>query len=212
MNDTVSIVTVTLNARERLRRTLESVANQTYTPIEHIVIDGCSTDGTLDLIKEQYGAVDQLISENDAGPYDAMNKGLDLAKGEYVWFLNAGDTIASNNTLDDVMKDAGNVDIIYGNAERVDKNGFSRPWHKRTPKTCDISAKRFASGMVICHQAFLVRRTLAPPYNVRWSVSADIDWVIRCLNRTTSVRNADSMVCKFLDGGISSTHRLRGLH
>ena len=199
-----------MNSYEDLRHTIASVRSQTYAPIEHIVIDGCSVDGTLDLLNQQHGAVDQWLSEDDAGPYDAMNKGLDLAKGEYIWFLNAGDTIAADDTLDQVMADAKDADIVYGNAERVDVNGFCRPWHKKTPKTCDISAQSFAAGMVVCHQALLVRRTIAPHYNTRWTVSADIDWAIRCLNRTTSVHNVNNLICKFLDGGISSKHRLRG--
>jgi glycosyltransferase involved in cell wall biosynthesis len=211
MKRTVSIVTVTLNACEDLRQTLASVHSQTYSPIEHVVIDGCSVDGTLDLIKKQDGAVDKWLSENDTGPYDAMNKGLDMASGEYVWFLNAGDTIAADDTLEQVMADAEDADIVYGNAERVDENGYCRPWHKSTPKTSDVSAKSFATGMVICHQALLVRRTMAPHFNVRWTVCADIDWAIRCLNRTTSVRNVDSLICKFLDGGISSKYRMKGL-
>jgi glycosyltransferase involved in cell wall biosynthesis len=210
MKPTVSIITATLNARAALEQTLQSVDVQTYAPVEHIVVDGNSKDGTLDLLKERDDAVDRWISEEDSGPYDAMNKGLGLASGEYVWFLNAGDTIAAHDALERIMEEASGADFIYGYAERIDARGRPRPWHKFTPKAVEVSPRSFIKGMVICHQAMLVRRAIAPRYDTRWSVSADIDWAIRCLHRTARVCNAETLVCRFLDGGISTTRRLKG--
>ena len=133
MSPLFSIITVTYNAEKVLERTLRSVAEQSYARIEYIVIDGASTDGTMEIVtsykSQSPGLVRfEVISEPDKGLYDAMNKGLRVATGDYVWFLNAGDTLQSPETvarLAEVAERNGMPDILYGETDVVDEEAES---------------------------------------------------------------------------------------
>ena len=176
----VSIITVTYNAEATIERTMESVAQQSYPNIEHIVMDGASKDKTVEIAKK-YHAV--IVSEPDKGLYDAMNKALRLATGDFLCFLNAGDKLHSKDTIAHIASAAQNnsdIAVIYGDTAIVDNEGkFLRPRRLTPPE--HLTWKSFKSGMLVCHQAFYVNRHIALPYDLSYRFSADFDWCIRCM-------------------------------
>jgi glycosyltransferase involved in cell wall biosynthesis len=208
----ISIITVSYNAEIFLERTIKSVIAQTYKNIEYIIVDGASTDGTVSLIKQYEIYISNWISEKDKGHYDAMNKGLKMATGDYVWFMNAGDRIYDENTLENIISKSDNEDFIYGDTVRVKENGQQRGYHKQKPKDTNLSYRSFINGMVICHQSMMVKRSKAPEYDIaHWRVSNDIEWAIRVLKNCHTYNDTDIIWCRYLDGGISDRHRLQGL-
>lgn len=219
----ISIVTITYNAEAVLQRTLDSVSSQTYRDIEHLIIDGASKDGTMDLVS-RYKVRDlpyevRAVSEPDKGIYDAMNKGLRLATGEYIVFLNAGDTLHDEKTLDMVascLQPAANSQqpaVIYGDTNMVDDEGhFLRKRHLSVPD--NLTWRSFKQGMLVCHQAFYARLDIARdiPYDLQYRHSADVDWCIRVMKeagrRHLPLVRVQGVVADFLDGGDSSkNHR-----
>ena len=219
----ISIVTITYNAEAVLQRTLDSVSRQTYRDIEHLIIDGASKDGTMDLVS-RYKVRDlpyevRVVSEPDKGIYDAMNKGLRLATGEYIVFLNAGDTLHDEKTLDMVassLQPAANSQqpaVIYGDTNIVDDEGhFLRKRHLSVPD--NLTWRSFKQGMLVCHQAFYARLDIARdiPYDLQYRHSADVDWCIRVMKeaerRHLPLVRVQGVVADFLDGGDSSkNHR-----
>lgn len=206
----VTIITVTYNAAQTLERTITSVERQDYKAIEYIIVDGGSTDGTMQIVGRHDRAVNRCISEPDDGIYFAMNKGLAAATGEYVWFLNAGDELAGPGTLTSVMQAAAGADIVYGDTVITDMDGNVVGGRRlATPET--LTPDSFRDGMLVCHQAFVARRTLCPPYDTSFRYSADYDWCLRVLTRARSVVNAREVVVRFLDGGFTKSHIVAGL-
>ncbi len=180
----ISVITVTYNAEATISRTMESVARQTYPSIEHVVIDGASKDRTVAIAREYPAAV--IVSEPDGGLYDAMNKGVKLATGDFVCFLNAGDKLHDEDTIARVAQailavgDAAAVGVVYGDTHIVDDDGrFLRPRHLTPPDV--LTWRSFRSGMLVCHQSFYINRSIALPYDLSYRFSADFDWCIRCM-------------------------------
>ena len=220
-----SIITCTYNAESVLQRTLDSVLEQTYSHVEHIIVDGASTDATLDRVeayKQKSDAEDwchevRVKSEPDRGLYDAMNKGIQRATGQYVLFLNAGDTFPSADTLELVAESVGEGEeppaVLYGDTDVVDDEGrFLR--HRRLSPPRRLTWRSFMKGMLVCHQAFYARTDLAKatPYDLHYRFSADVDWCIRIMRlarrRRLPMRNVGAVVVNFLDGGMTTTdHR-----
>lgn len=185
----ITLVTVTYNAAATIERTLQSVASQTYQEYEHLIIDGASKDDTV-AIAQQYcdrdpqGGRIHIVSEPDRGLYDAMNKGLRLAKGDFICFLNAGDKLHSPCTLYNIAETARKshspVGVIYGHTDIVDAEGaFLRARRLCPPEV--LTWKGFRSGMLVCHQSFYVNKAIAQTYDLQYRFSADFDWCIRCL-------------------------------
>ncbi|NJL14893.1 MAG: glycosyltransferase [Microscillaceae bacterium] len=208
----VSIITVTFNAGRLLEATIQSVLQQTYPAIEYIVVDGKSSDGTLAIIQQYASQIRKWVSEPDKGIYDAMNKGLALARGEYVWFMNAGDTLFAPETLAKAMAQNPNADILYGEALYTDADGTplglrSEVMPHQLPE--NLRWQDFAYGMVVCHQAILVRKAIAPTYNLKHHYSGDIDWIIRALKASRSVHASQQILTVFRQGGFSSRNRFR---
>lgn len=204
----LSIITVTYNAGAVLQRTLDSVASQDYPHIEHVLIDGASKDQTLALLQAHAAQLPQsiLISEPDHGLYDAMNKGLALASGAYVLFLNAGDELADSHILTEIFASAHEADVYYGHALRVDLDGNPKGLREPLPPE-KLNWKSLQWGMSVCHQAFIVKKNLAVNYDLNYRVCADIDWMIRTLKQVESAQFTDSVVCRFLLDGLSSNRR-----
>lgn len=208
----ISIITITYNAEQWLERTMRSVLAQTYKEYEYIIVDGASKDGTVDIIKRYEPLFEDRLSwksEPDKGLYDAMNKGIARAKGDFLWFMNAGDEIYDCETLAHVVDAAtDDTDIVYGKACIVNAEGIKvSEHHKPTPP--GLKRKHLLNGLVVSHQAILVRRSIAGEYNTAYRISADYDWVIRAV--TVSRRNAylDEYICKFLTEGVSQKQRKR---
>ena len=225
---TVTIATVTYNAEKTLPCTLESVASQTFPHIEHLIIDGCSKDQTMELIHRYVDANTgktcphdiRVVREPDKGLYDAMNKALEHATGDYIVFLNAGDRLHSPDTLQQVF---GHIDmnaslpaILYGETDWVDGQGrFIR--HRRLQAPKQLTWKKFRHGMLVCHQSFYVRTDLARQelYDLNFRFSADYDWCIRIMRtaarRKLPMKNAGIIVADYLDGGMTTQNHRRSL-
>ena len=183
----ITLVSVTFNAQATLPRTLHSVEQQDCDAIQHIIMDGGSKDDTV-AIAEAYrqrvaGRYEVIIvSEPDRGLYDAMNKALRLATGDYICFLNAGDKLHSASTISQILRvaDADKVGVIYGDTDIVDDEGRKLRNRRLTPPEC-LTWRSFRSGMLVCHQAFYANRRIAQQYNLTYRFSADFDWCIRSM-------------------------------
>lgn len=210
----ISIITVTYNARKDFIETLTSIKNQTYPFIEYVVIDGNSSDGTQSIVKSNLNIIDKWISEPDKGIYDAMNKGLNLATGDFVFFLNAGDLFYDKDTLEKIVQQVEpNTDILYGETMMINAKGKhlgtrSQLTTRRLPK--QLTWQNLKKGMVVCHQSILVKRTLATSYLID-NLSADIDWVINALKNSKKITNTNLIVSKFLIGGVSKQKHKQSL-
>lgn len=200
----VSIITITYNAEKFLERTILSVKNQTSDDYEYLLIDGGSKDGTLEIAKKYEDVFDVIVSEKDKGLYDAMNKGLKLAKGEYVWFMNAGDEIAENLAIEKIQK-IGDADVIFSDTLMVDEIGKVLGLRTEiTPHKIpeNVTWKGYKTGMLVCHQSFIVKREIAPQY-IENNLSADIDWEIKCLKNAKVIKAYPGILAKYLEGGTS---------
>jgi glycosyltransferase involved in cell wall biosynthesis len=208
MSAKLSIITITYQAEKYLDRTIKSVLAQgNRADIEYIIVDGASKDGTLDLIETYKSQLDQFVSEPDKGIYDAMNKGLQRATGDYLIFMNAGDTFADENTVSQIIASMdSNPDVIVGDALFVDEAGKalglrSEVTPHKIPKS--LTWKSFQYGMVICHQSFVVKRTIAPLFDLQFRLSSDIDWEINCLKLSQKTNLLPIPICRYLTGGAS---------
>lgn len=206
----ISIITVVFNNVKDIEYTISSVISQTYSNIEYIVIDGASTDGTLEVIYKYQDSIDKVISEPDKGIYDAMNKGLSLATGDYVLFLNSGDTLYDEHTISTVVQKGNGADIIYGETKLVDEHRkiIGNRRHK-TPSRFDW--KSFRYGMNICHQAIYIKRAITTPYDLQYQLSADIDWIIRAAKKAKTTQNINTYVTQYLVGGMSQKRHQQSL-
>lgn len=209
----LSVITVTYNAEHTLERTLKSVREQTYPAIEHIIVDGNSNDGTVALIHRYENERLKWISEPDKGLYDAMNKGIKMATGDYLCFLNAGDTFYDTDTVQKIFasSDEGHSpDMLYGETAIVDDNGrFLHMRRLQAPK--NLTWKSFKHGMVVCHQAFIVKRELVEPYDLSYRFSADFDWCIRMMKKAKNIYNTDLILVNYLNTGMTTANRKASL-
>ena len=127
----ITVVTVVFNGEATLEQTIQSVVNQTYDNVEYIVVDGNSMDKTLDIIKKYEDKIDYWQSEPDKGIYDAMNKGIELANGDWINFMNSGDSFSSQSVIEQIFygKCLKNIDILYGDSTSIDEFGISRTFY-----------------------------------------------------------------------------------
>lgn len=208
-----SIITVTYNAENTVAKTLRSVDEQTFRDYEHLMIDGASKDSTLQIINSYINENRHTVSEPDHGIYDAMNKGIGLAKGKYLIFLNAGDAFHSTETLAKIAQAATDNDypgIIYGQTQLVDSDGnYIAPRHLSAPKY--LTYKSFAQGMVVCHQAFVALARIAPLYDTKYRFSADYDWCIQCLQHSRKNIMIDGFMIDYLNEGITTANHKASL-
>ena len=223
-----TVVTCTYNAEKVLQRTLDSVQRQTYCNIEHIIMDGGSRDRTLQLVKtyQHRNAVGEssheivVISEPDKGLYDAMNKSIDRATGDYLVFMNAGDTFPTADTLEYVEGCVGEGEVLpgvlYGDTDIVNGMGcFLR--HRRLAPPKKLTWRSFIWGMLVCHQSFYARTDIAREihYDLRYRYSADVDWCIRIMressHRKLPLRNVHAVLTHFLDGGMTTQNHQASL-
>jgi len=210
-NIKISIITIVFNNVKYIEKTILSIIDQTYEHIEYIIIDGGSTDGTLDVIRKYEDKIDKCISEPDEGLYDAMNKGLQMATGDFVWFVNGGDEIYDKITLEKVLAEVDKSDdIIYGNTMMIDKYGNERGERRLTPPE-SLTWESLKRGMLVSHQSIMVKRGIAPRFNLKYQVSADIDWVIQSLKNANRIRNTNLYLSRFMEGGISRKKLRKGL-
>ncbi len=206
LQPSISIITVVFNGSSLIERTIKSVLVQTYPHIEYIIIDGASKDGTLDIIDKYRSRIQTVISEKDKGIYDAMNKGLSSATGDYVLFLNAGDELYSESTIKEVFASSEDADVYYGNTAVVDEQRNMLGDRRLTPPS-SLTWKSFKFGMSVSHQSFIAKRSLCEPYTLEYMLGSDIDWIIRILKKSKKVVYTKTYIAKFLEGGITSNKR-----
>ena len=197
----VTVITVARNARNDLRRTMESVARLSYPDVEYIVVDGASTDGTVEMLEKSKGV--RWTSEADRGIYDAMNKGVTKATGEWVIFMNAGDRFASDDVIERVFShpETDAADVIYGD---VVKRGT----------VCSASPEPVdGHRMFFCHQSCIARCKclIDTPFDMGHRMSADFKWVKMMIKQGRRLVYVPVAVSEFDTGGVSNTSRSRGL-
>ncbi|WP_198018167.1 glycosyltransferase family 2 protein [Hippea jasoniae] len=182
----VSIITVVYNNKDTIKDAIESVLNQTYENIEYIVIDGASTDGTVDIVKSYGNRIDKFISKKDNGIYDAMNKGINLASGDIIGILNSDDFYVDSKVIEkvvEVFKDK-NVDSVYGDLVYVDKDDTDkiiRYW-----KSKEYKEGLFKKGWHPAHPTFFVKKEIYNKYgvfNLDFKIAADYELMLRFLEK-----------------------------
>ena len=222
----ITYVTITYNAAKVLQRTLDSVLSQDYPHILHLIIDGASTDDTMQLVDayiDRSNAADnghsiQVTSEPDEGIYDAMNKGLRSITGDYVCFLNAGDFLPASDTVSRIVEKVGDQSpaVLYGDTDIVDGEGRFLH-HRRLAPPEHLSWKSFRQGMLVCHQAFYARTdfAIATPYDLRYRYSADVDWCIRVMKAAAKENvplfNLKMVVACYTQEGQTTLHHRESL-
>ena len=204
----ISVITVCFNAAETIAGTLESVTTQTHPNIEHIVVDGASTDGTLDAIKCHNKRVTRLVSEPDQGIYDAMNKGLLLATGEIIGFLNADDVYADTRVLERVsaIMETEKLDALFGDAEFVSS---ARPDHPlRRYRSERFRPERIAWGWMPAHPALFLRQQVFQRFGrfrTDYRIAGDFELVARIFHGgTLKYRHVPEVLVRMRIGGVST--------
>ena len=207
----LSVISIAYNNLKGLEKTLAVFNGHNLSAqIEIVVVDGGSNDGTKDFLASQT-LTKNWISEPDKGIYNAMNKGLEMATGDYVWFLNSGDYVEDFSLIEkllNVLKQE--PDAVYGETMMVDVEGKHLGLRSvfTTRKLPDnLNWTSFRLGMNVGHQSFVVKRSLALLYNEKYRYVADIDWMIRCLKACKNVVNLDAVLACFTVDGFSSVQR-----
>lgn len=197
---TVTVITVCYNAKEALKTTMRSVFAQRYDALEYVIVDGASTDGSVELIKQSANKVDHWVSEPDNGIYDAMNKGARQASGEWVMFLNAGDEFANEDVLRRIFEHDIQADIVYGD---VVKDGIVK----------EAEPPHVAHRMFFCHQSCLTRHSclLQTPFDTTHKLSADFKFFKQMYRERKRFKQLHFPIAVFDTGGISNRKRSMGL-
>ena len=197
-----SVIVVSLNTKKSFLKTLNSIKKQKFENYEVIIVDGESSDGTIELIKDIKDNKFQYIIEKDNGIYDAMNKGIELSKGEWIIFLNSGDEFYSQDILKQVsLKEIQKYDVLF--ADTVIDNGYFK---------YKIEAKNFENGtflMPFCHQSTFVKRELIDKikFDLKYEISSDFDFFMKCFRKNKQFFNLNMIISKTLSGGFSDKNR-----
>ena len=208
----ISVITVVFNGESHIEKTIQSVINQDYNNLEYIIIDGKSTDKTLEIIKKYETKISKIISEKDSGLYDAMNKGLKIAGGDFVIFINCGDRFSNAGVLTEIFsdKDFSRTDVIYGDTNIIDFQGNIIHSRRHRPPE-NLQAKDFLKGMLVCHQSFFARRRVAPEYDLTYRYAADYDWCVKILKQSHGNFNTHKTISLFMEGGRTAKTIIPGL-
>lgn len=188
----ISIITVVFNGEKCLEETILSVINQNYSNLEYIIIDGASTDGTIDIIKKYEDRIDYWVSEKDRGIYDAMNKGILASNGDYINFMNAGDFFTRINLVNDIVEilNSEEIDLLYGDVYKGSGNYSS----------CNIKHKTQFVYRTICHQAIFAGKKCFDKnmFDVKYQWLADYKWLLECfLYKNIKKKYIKKEICYF---------------
>lgn len=197
----VSIITINYNHAKGLRKTIESVITQTCKDYEYIIIDGGSTDGSVDVIKEHASQIDYWVSEPDGGIYPAMNKGIRIAKGDYCIFMNSGDEFYSKDVIENVIKQGLREDIVCGDICFGERNIVANP---------DSVTMRTFYKSTLYHQASFIKTQLLREHPYDETMRSAADWKFfmeELVFRNRSYKHIPIVIAKFEGGGISSTQK-----
>jgi glycosyltransferase involved in cell wall biosynthesis len=196
----ISIITVVYNCVNTLEETILSVINQDFDNFEYIIIDGGSTDGTIEIINKYQDKIAKFISEPDNGIYDAMNKGLSHSNGQWVNFMNAGDLFYKKNILTNIFTAENlNFDMIYGNVCFFDENQCFILNTKSNKYKINLNA--------INHQSVFIKKNIHNPFSSEYKISADHNLIYKIV-KFNNCKHINIIVCKFLIGGLSANSRL----
>ena len=204
----ISLITVTFNSEKYLSECINSVIMQTYDNIEHIIIDGNSTDGTVDIIKKYEHKIAKWISEDDRGMYDAINKGINLATGDVIGILNSDDLLVSENTIETIVNafKEQNVDSVFGDLEYVDKEDTEiifRVW-----KGKKYNRNLLKMGWMPGHPTFYIKKSLIEKfggYENHYFTAADYEFMVRYLfKHNISSYYLPQLIVKMRMGGASN--------
>lgn len=203
----VSIVSVVYNDKDKIEQTILGVLNQNYKNFEYIIVDGGSKDGTIDIIKKYEDKISCWVSEKDNGIYDAMNKGIDLANGEWINFMNAGDTFCSNDVLECIFANKNiSSDLIYGGAIFRDSGGVLIP--KPASNKLDDLWKKSQFG----HESLFTRSVILREnkFDLHYRVAADYDFIMKCYyHNNYKFESLNLDVLLFIAPFFSSEHWVR---
>ena len=206
---TISIITATYNNQKTVEQAIKSVLNQTYPNIEYIIIDGQSTDGTLDIIEKYKNKINTVISEADEGMYDALNKGIELATGELIGFVHADDFYNDQKIIEKVAEifKKKNIDSIYGDLDyvsAVNPDKVIRHW-----KAGKFSVKKLKKGWMPPHPTFFVKKEVYNKlgrFNLNYKIAADYDLILRFLGKhKISTSYLPEVLVKMRWGGTSNS-------
>ena len=200
----ISIITIVYNGGQFLEETILSVINQTYDNVEYIIIDGGSTDGTLDIIKKYEDKIDYWVSEKDSGIYDAMNKGIDAVTGDWINFMNAGDGFYTDNVLNKIFSqnELKNIDVVYGDHNVI------YPHKTRIAKAGNT--EDIWKGSQFCHQSAFVSSKIhkANKFNLSNRIGADFEFFYTLYKKKMSFKYIDIIVANYSAGGLSDIKRV----
>ncbi len=199
----LSIITICYNIKDEIEKTCQSIVNQTWQDFEWVVIDGGSTDGTVDILNKYRSRINVFISEPDKGVYNAMNKGIKLASGEWLNFMNGGDLFAAKDVLEKVFKEQKyDADVLYGNVNKIYPDGSTICDEYKD--TLDLS---FFANDVINHQSAFIKRDLFDKYGLydeQYKIASDWEkWIVFMKNGAV-FEKIDITVADFMCNGISS--------
>lgn len=204
----LSVITVCYNAEESIEKTMQSVLNQSYENIEYLIIDGQSTDSTLEIVKkyqEKYKNI-RLVSEKDSGIYNAMNKGASYAQGEYIYYLNSGDLFPNETIVEQVMQkiEKTKPDILYGN---IDVDYGTHQHRILYAKQKRLKKLWIALGITVCHQAVFAKTSLLKErgFDESFKLWADQEWMMQLLKKKVTVETIEESVCIYDGFGESSS-------
>lgn len=197
----LSIITVCFNEKDKIRETIESVISQSFNDFEYLIIDGGSSDGTVEIINQYKNRLDYFISEKDGGIYNAMNKGIERSSGEYLLFLNGGDYLYNNDVLKKIFESGFNEDIIYG--DTVLENSLERKSFKDV-----VINDRYLFNYYLPHPASFIKRYLFEKYdyyNENYKIAGDYEFFLRVIKKyRATVKYIFEIVSVYNNDGISS--------
>jgi glycosyltransferase involved in cell wall biosynthesis len=211
----VSIITVCYNSEKTIEDTIKSVASQDYGDIEYIIIDGCSTDSTNDIIEKYADNVDVYVSEKDEGLYDAMNKGIKLASGDVIGIINSDDFFISQASVSELMSGFSqpNIDAVYSDLIYVDEKNTDKVTRLYSSKPFRKSLIRV--GIMLPHPTFYAKKTVYDKcglYKLNYRVAADFEFIARCATQGFTFNRVPKITVKMREGGISSSGLMWRVH
>lgn len=212
----ISVVTICFNAEKYIEETIQSVLHQDYSNIEYLIIDGASKDTTMQIVNKYSSKISFILSEKDTGIYDAMNKGIAHATGEFIIFMNAGDRFYTSTSVREAVKKSNKAAIFYGEAMYTDDTGkelalMSEIRNRKLPMQLDWKSMQF--GMIVSHQAIFVSTHIIDKYNLQYRYSSDIDWLIRALKKVnpSQTQNTGLIIAACRMGGASQQQHKKSL-
>ncbi len=202
----ISIITITFNSAQTIQRALKSVQEQTYPDIEHVLVDGASTDGTRDII-EAYAAAHsnvRWVSEKDDGIYNALNKGIRMATGDVIGFLHSDDVLYSSDSIEQIAAafQQADADVVYGDLQYCQQGKVVRRWQSNV-----FSSRSLKYGWMAPHPTMYVRRAVyeqVGEYDEWFRISADYDMILRIFSAGYKTHYIPSVLVKMETGGVSN--------